>query len=58
MADHYAGDDTNVQTLAAGILAAYDGMSVDDFDAQSARSCGRRSTRRSVEAISNAGTRR
>ncbi len=33
MADHYAGDDTNVQTLAAGILAAYDGMSVDDFDA-------------------------
>jgi phosphoserine phosphatase len=35
MDQHYAGDDTNVHVLAAGILAAYDGMSVDDFDAQS-----------------------
>jgi phosphoserine phosphatase len=35
MAEHYAGDDTNVKTLAAGILAAYDGISVEDFDAQS-----------------------
>jgi hypothetical protein len=32
MTDHYAGDDTNVQVLAAGILAAFDGISVDDFE--------------------------
>jgi phosphoglycolate phosphatase-like HAD superfamily hydrolase len=36
MAEHYAGDDTNVRTLAAGILAAYEGISVEDFEAQSA----------------------
>ena len=35
MADHYAGDDTNVRTLAGGILTAYQGMSVEDFEAQS-----------------------
>jgi phosphoserine phosphatase len=35
MADHYAGDDTNVRTLAGGILAAYEGISVEDFEAQS-----------------------
>ena len=35
MTDHYAGDDTNVRTLAGGILAAYAGVSVDDFEAQS-----------------------
>jgi phosphoserine phosphatase len=34
MAEHYAGDDTNVKVLAAGILAAYDGISVEDFEAQ------------------------
>jgi hypothetical protein len=34
MAEHYAGDDTNVRTLLGGILAAYDGISVDDFEAQ------------------------
>jgi phosphoserine phosphatase len=34
MAEHYAGDDTNVRVLAAGILAAYDGISVEDFEAQ------------------------
>jgi phosphoserine phosphatase len=33
MAEHYAGDDTNVNILAGGILAAYDGMSVEDFEA-------------------------
>jgi phosphoserine phosphatase len=32
MAQHYAGDDTNVKVLAAGILAAYDGISVEDFE--------------------------
>src|SRR5687768_6424020 len=26
MAEHYAGDDTNVRTLAGGILAAYAGI--------------------------------
>jgi phosphoserine phosphatase len=34
MAEHYAGDDRNVMVLAAGILAAYDGISVEDFEAQ------------------------
>jgi phosphoserine phosphatase len=35
MAEHYAGDDSNVKILAGGILAAYEGISVEDFDAQS-----------------------
>jgi phosphoserine phosphatase len=35
MAEHYAGDDTNVRTLAAGILEAYEGISVEEFEAQS-----------------------
>ena len=34
VAEHYAGDDTNVRTLGAGILAAYEGISVEDFEAQ------------------------
>jgi phosphoserine phosphatase len=34
MAEHYAGDDRNVRTLAAGVLAAYGGISVEDFEAQ------------------------
>src|SRR4051812_47886661 len=33
MAEHYAGDDTNVGTLAAGVLAAFANISVDRFDA-------------------------
>jgi phosphoglycolate phosphatase-like HAD superfamily hydrolase len=33
MDEHYAGDDSNVRILAGGILAAYDGMSVEDFEA-------------------------
>src|SRR4051812_15865630 len=32
MAEHYAGDDTNVRVLAGGVLAAYAGMSVEDFE--------------------------
>jgi FMN phosphatase YigB (HAD superfamily) len=32
--EHYAGDDTNVRTLAAGVLAAHAGISVDDFEAE------------------------
>ena len=35
--EHYAGDDRNVRVLAAGILAAYDGITVDDFEAQAER---------------------
>jgi hypothetical protein len=35
MSEHYAGNDTDVRTLAAGILAAYAGISVDDFEKQS-----------------------
>jgi phosphoglycolate phosphatase-like HAD superfamily hydrolase len=35
MTDHYAGDDTNVKTLLGGILAAYAGMSVEDFETSS-----------------------
>jgi phosphoserine phosphatase len=34
MVEHYAGDDTNVRTLAAGILAAFAGISVEDFEQQ------------------------
>ena len=33
MDEHYAGDDSNVRILAGSILAAYDGMSVEDFEA-------------------------
>jgi len=35
LAEHYAGDDSNVRVLAGGILAAYDGISVEDFEARS-----------------------
>lgn len=31
--EHYAGDDTKVKLLAAGILEAYDHMSVEEFEA-------------------------
>jgi phosphoglycolate phosphatase-like HAD superfamily hydrolase len=34
MMEHYAGDEHNVKVLAAGILAAYDGISVEDFEAR------------------------
>ena len=34
MDEHYAGDDSNVKILAAGILAAYDGISVEEFEAR------------------------
>jgi phosphoglycolate phosphatase-like HAD superfamily hydrolase len=32
MDEHYAGDDTNVRMLARGILAAYAGISVEDYE--------------------------
>jgi phosphoglycolate phosphatase-like HAD superfamily hydrolase len=35
LAEHYAGDDTNVRTLLGGVLAAFGGISVEDFEAQS-----------------------
>ena len=35
MEEHYAGDDTNVRTLAGGILAAFAGISVEGFEEQS-----------------------
>ena len=35
MAEHYAGDDTNVRTLLGGVLAAFAGVNVDDFEATS-----------------------
>ena len=34
MVEHYAGDDRNVMVLAAGILAAYDCITVEDFEAR------------------------
>ena len=33
MAEHYAGDDHNVATLAGGIIAAHAGISVEEFEA-------------------------
>src|SRR3954462_11325630 len=35
MAEHYAGDDTNVGTLAAGIVAAFANITVDEFETAS-----------------------
>ncbi len=35
LAEHYAGDDTNIPVLAGGVLAAFANISVDDFAAQS-----------------------
>ena len=34
LAEHYAGDDTNVRTLLGGVLAAHAGISVEEFEAQ------------------------
>jgi haloacid dehalogenase-like hydrolase len=33
--EHYAGNDADVGTLLAGIFAAYEGISVEDFEAKS-----------------------
>jgi phosphoglycolate phosphatase-like HAD superfamily hydrolase len=35
LAEHYAGDETNVSTLLAGILTAFGGITIEDFEAQS-----------------------
>ena len=34
MAEHYAGDETKVRMLLAGVVAAHGGISVDEFEAQ------------------------
>jgi phosphoserine phosphatase len=34
MAQHYAGDDSQLPALAGGILAAFEGVSVEDFEAR------------------------
>ena len=36
LAEHYAGDDTNVKTLGAGLLAAFANITVDQFEEESA----------------------
>src|SRR6202042_2295071 len=35
LAQHYAGDETNVRTLLEGVLAAFEGITVEDFEAKS-----------------------
>jgi phosphoserine phosphatase len=35
MAEHYAGDDRNIPVLAGGVVAAFSGVSVEDFEARS-----------------------
>ena len=39
---HYAGDDHELKAFAGGVLAAYDGISVDEFEALPRPSCGPR----------------
>ena len=33
MTEHYEGDDTRLNTMAAGLLGAYEGISIEDFEA-------------------------
>jgi phosphoglycolate phosphatase-like HAD superfamily hydrolase len=35
LAEHYAGDDSNLPTLVGGILSAFEGISIEDFEARS-----------------------
>jgi phosphoglycolate phosphatase-like HAD superfamily hydrolase len=35
MAEHYAGDDANVKTLGAGVVAAFANITVEEFEADS-----------------------
>ena len=37
MEEHYAGDDTNVKTFGAGVVAAFANITVDDFEADADR---------------------
>ena len=36
MADHYAGDDTNLRVVSGGLLAAFANISVEEFEQESA----------------------
>ena len=47
LTDHYAGDDSKVQVLAGGILAAYAGISVEEFEQRSEAFLRSAQTRRS-----------
>lgn len=47
MTDHDASVDTNLPALLAGILAAHQGISVEEFEQRRTRSCALRSIRRS-----------
>jgi hypothetical protein len=55
---HYAGDDTNVRVVAAGVLAAFDGISVEHFEARADTFLRGAQHRPLVEATSSAPTRR
>ncbi|MGO9496231.1 MAG: HAD family hydrolase [Solirubrobacteraceae bacterium] len=35
LAEHYAGDDTNLPALAGGILAAFEGITIEEFESKS-----------------------
>jgi len=37
MQAHYAGDDSQLKVFAGGVLSAYDGMSVEEFEARAER---------------------
>jgi phosphoglycolate phosphatase-like HAD superfamily hydrolase len=37
LTEHYAGDDTKVKALAAGVLAAHEGIGVEEFEALAER---------------------
>ena len=56
MAEHYAGDDTNVRTLAAGVVAAFANITVDEFEAAAAPSCAAPAIPRWAAATSSAPT--
>ena len=53
---HYAGDDSDVKVLLGGILRAFAGMSVDEYQVAAANSCRRRSIRRSIVRYATAAT--
>ena len=58
MAEHYAGDDTNVRTLAAASSPRTTGSASRTSRRSRTPSCARRSTRLSAAGISSARTRR
>ena len=56
LTEHYAGDDRKAGALMAGILAAFDGMDVDEFEDAGASFLRTPPTRRSAAATSGAPT--